>query len=866
MQELSAAQVAAEGSPAMRRGTEREQQSADKNGSAIVNQRTVLNLVGVADTASGESRRNENIFLNPIDNNALKELNLRLGTTATVIEFFRPERNYFAAEFGNSPSSPLHIASLSARRVHGNVFFRHFNSVVKARSFFQVGRVQPARENEYGGAFGTPTWKGAWLSLEGTQQKIRGNVNGNVLVPTATERVPLTADPRIRPIIERFLAAYPAELPNRPDVNPRALNTNAPQRINTDMAGGGLEQRIRSRDILKAGYNLTSQSVDAFQLVAGQNPDTRTHAHQTRLTWTRAWSAATTTDFSVGFDRVYSRLSPEPNAVGPAVSFGSVIESLGPGSDFPVDRAQNLFRYSGQSVSIRGRHTVTAGFELVRRQINGSEASSHNGVLSFRNDFGRDALTNFRLGIPSRFSGAIGNVHRGFRNWETHLYAGDEWRPGASLTLTLGIRLQPVTGPVEVNDLTEIPYGCDCNNVAPRFGFAYRLPREWGVLRGAYGLHYGQILPVAFQQLRYNPPQNVKFELQAPELASVLLSLTPLVVPAAARSTIYELSPDLATPYSHQYNLAWEPAVFGRLRIQLAWVGSRTHQILTTWHLNRARPVSGIEQVTSTINLRRPDQRFFDVRRILNGSSAYYDAARAMIVLPRWRDLTLEASYWFSKALDRGGSYSSTGADESRSQSEFLFQEDLRGVSSFHQPHALLVRASWSPPKMWAHQPVANALFAQWIATVVFLAKSGTPFTVLSGSDSPGYGNVDGSSGDRPHVVDPAVLGRTIGDPDTSASRLPAGAFAFMNPYEVRGNLGSNTFRKGNIRNLNAAISKRWETAGTTTVTFRAESINLLNTPQFAEPGRELTSPNFGQITNTLNDGRMFRFVLQLGF
>jgi len=44
---------------------------------------------------------------------------------------------------------------------------------------------------------------------------------------------------------------------------------------------------------------------------------------------------------------------------------------------------------------------------------------------------------------------------------------------------------------------------------------------------------------------------------------------------------------------------------------------------------------------------------------------------------------------------------------------------------------------------------------------------------------------------------------------------------------------------------------------------LRAESINLFNTPQFAEPGTELANGNFGQITNTLNDGRTFRFGAQ---
>ena len=49
-------------------------------------------------------------------------------------------------------------------------------------------------------------------------------------------------------------------------------------------------------------------------------------------------------------------------------------------------------------------------------------------------------------------------------------------------------------------------------------------------------------------------------------------------------------------------------------------------------------------------------------------------------------------------------------------------------------------------------------------------------------------------------------------------------------------------------------------------MTFRAEAINLSNTPQFADPGKELTSPNFGQINNALNDGRTFRFLLRFSF
>jgi hypothetical protein len=98
---------------------------------------------------------------------------------------------------------------------------------------------------------------------------------------------------------------------------------------------------------------------------------------------------------------------------------------------------------------------------------------------------------------------------------------------------------------------------------------------------------------------------------------------------------------------------------------------------------------------------------------------------------------------------------------------------------------------------------------------------------------------------------------------------LPRAAFAYLPPDRVtaldeRGNLGRNVFRKGPIRNVNAALSKAWAIKNDLRLLFRAESINLFNNPQFAEPGFELANQNFGAITNTLNEGRTFKFTLQL--
>ncbi len=820
--------------------------------------RVELNLLGTTDAAAGESRRNENIQFNLVDNNALKELNVRLGTTATIQREFLPERNYFGAEFGNPPSAPIHISAVKRSGIHGTFYETHQNSVFTARSFFQAGGVKPAHENDYGFTFGVPlphSSERTFLYFEGSQQKLRGSVNGNVLVPRPDERTPLSSDPAVRALLTRFLAAYPSDLPNRTDINPRALNTNALQSIDNNNGAIRLDHRSGTRDRVTLHYQFISQAVDAFQLVAGQNPDTDTRSHRARATWNRQWNPTLSTDLSAGFERIGSFLRPEPNAVGPVVSIAG-LETLGPLAIIPIQRAQNLFRYAGDARRNAGNHTWTLGFGILRRQLNGRETDAHRGVFSFAADFGRDAITNFRLGAPTQYIVSIGDVHRGFRNWDTQYYAGDSWKLRPDLTLTYGLRYQPVSSPREVNGLNRIPYDCDCNNLAPTLGIAWRAPRRAGVLRAGYGLHYGEIFPVTFQQVRFSPPGSVKIVVLAPGLTDPLGGLTQSGGIPNALGNLYLLDPELASPYSHQYHFSWEPELASKWKLQLGYVGSRSHKLLSMWYLNRAHVVPGIPQTTATINRRRPDPTHAETRWVVNGSRGYFDATRVSLVVPSWRGFSLDAAWWFSKAMDLGSSYTNTAYDQDsrlgRSQSEFETHKDMKAVSSFDQSHAFLWRGSYTLRK--------------WNVSAVALSKSGIPFNVGAGSDGPGFGNVDGNGGDRPNLLDPSVLGRTIDNPDTSRARLPRSAFAFMNATDDRGNLGRNVFRRGGIRNVNAAVARPFAVHAGQTLLFRAESINLFNTPQFAEPGIDLTNANFGQITNTLNDGRTFRFLLQLSW
>ncbi len=844
-----------------------EKQAAEEAKPADASKRVELNMLGKTDSASGESRRNENVQFNLVDNGALKELNVRLGTTATIVREFSPVSNYFGSEFGNAPRSAISLPGALRSGFHGQLYSGHLNSIFTARSFFQVGRVKPARENDYGFNAGFDLTKRTKFFFDASQQRIRGVVNGNVLVPKPDERTPLTNDPATRQLVAKFLAAYPAELPNRTDINERALNTNAPQAINNNQANFRLDQTLTRRDSLALQYQFTSQNVDAFQFVAGQNPNTDTKSHTARIGWTRSWSAKTISTALLSYERVSSLLEPEKNAVGPFILIAG-LTGLGPDGTIPIDRVQNQIRTAFQLRRTEGKHNLTAGATLIRRQINSIETDVHRGFFSFNNDFGSDAITNFRLGRPSQHIRSIGDIYRRFRQWEGQFYGGDNWQATQRLSLQLGLRWQPTTKPVEKNNLNVVPFDSDLNNFAPTVGFAYRMPGKRGVFRGAFGIHFGELFFVSYQQIRFSPPLNNKVVVVAPQ------SLLNPFQGEIGKPTVYALDPELATPYSYQYNLSWEPEWNQKARLQFGYVGSRSHKLLVLWYLNRAHPVAGIETITRTIPQRRPNQEIADYRLTVNGSRGYFDAARVSLTLPNWHGLTVDSSYWFSKAIDLGASYTNTANEndsrKSRSQTEFETHRDMKGVSDFDQTHAFLLRTSYAvkAPKF---SRAFSAIADGWNLSTVVLVKTGIPFNLSAGSDGPGFGNVDGNGGDRPILLDPSVLGRTIADPDTSRQMLPRSAFRFMQPNEIvalseRGSLGRNVFRKGPIRNVNAQLSRAWAFKRDLRLTFRAESNNLFNTPQFAEPGFELANPNFGAITNTLNEGRTFKFTVLLGW
>jgi hypothetical protein len=791
-----------------------------------------------------EAMRNENVAVYLIDTNAAKEANIRLGNRVQILTEAPVEVSTFAGEQGNAASaSPFLSAPAKGAGWHGELYHRHQNSVFNARAFFQVGGVQPSRQNSFGGRATGSVGRLGNLTVNLGQRAVRGMVNGNVLVPLVSERSPLTPDPAKRAWINRIFAAYPAEAPNRPDFDPRALNTNSPQRIDaTDF-----DVRLDKREF-SGFYSYGHQQIDAFQLVAGQNPDTTLENHTGRLTWRRALSPTFNLQTGITFQRNVSLLVSPTGAVGPRVRFGYQIEELGPDSTFPVDRAQNSFRYGFGAQKVMGRHTLSFGGDATRFQLNGIEANNLRGYYQFSNNFGRTAIENLRYGDPTNYEITLGSVSRGFRNWSGQAYVALRSQLHSRLQLYIGVRYSPDGAPYEVNQREAIPYPCDCNNLAPRLSLAWRATNDWTV-RSMYAVSFSAVPPVTYGQVRNNPPNAEYIYLQNPDL------LDPLRTSSAVKPSLHVMDSGLVSAYAHQYSLRLERRWTNNTQFRLGYIGSRTFKLPYAFVENRAVFVPGLPPTTGNIDLRRPDPSINELRRVVNAGTAWYDGAQATIDLPSRRGLLVSASYTFGKGLDNGVDYTGTAANKdmlnSRPQSMFNMLADRKGLSNFDSTHAFTLQTIYDLPYAFQISGVGTM-------------KTGTPLTFFIGSDAPGIGNVDGSGGERPNILDPSILGMTFGNPDTAPLILRRELFSYIPVGEDRGNLGRGTFRKGGIFNWNAALQRNWRLPHDGSLQFRAEAYNATNTPQFDEPQRNLTSPAFGKITNTLNVGRVFQLGLRI--
>ena len=847
--------------------------------SVVVNFR--ISQSGESEVLRGAEERNPNDFIIRLDTNAIQNELSRVGASLRYFPEFRSDRSYYGEQFGY----PLRSVELASHRrplqgFHGSFYEFHNNNALDARPFFQVGSLKPSRRNQYGFSVSVPilseklSFRFAWGQIRDS-----GFVNGNVQVPLANERKPRTEDPVKNAIIAAYLNGFSEERPNRTEFTPRHLNTNARRDIRNTAFSLHLDYQPRSTDQIAYDQQFSDYSQEPFELVAGQNPETLLRPQSHRLSYSHSFSPQTISRLAFNYDRLRAILSPTTRyrnllmdagiEVVPDVELGDELTNLGmPQRGIPIGRFENHFLFSSQMSHNRGRHALSMGFSWKRLQDNDLRSDHIRKTLSFRNDFGRTAVENFLLGKPSRMFIGIGNRYVGSRNWEYAFYLQDRFTVSPSFFLNLGIRYEILTAPRDVTGRIRFLFGTDANNFAPAFGFAWNPGQGNTVIRGGYGVTFGTISVATYSRQRSNPPNSSIEVVAVPDLLAIREVSSPEVDPDI-RANKNNVGPDLVVPYSHMYNLAVERELPANTFLRIGYLGSRTFKMFTGAVFNRAQPVPGIPATSATVNQRRPDPRFLRIYNIINSSIGYLDALQVTVNKRRSRGLAFQARYAFSKAIDTSGhDFTDIGSGADVSQTSELFA-DLKGPSRFDTPHSFSVSYSYEVPAGLAGQGFLSFLLGKWTVSGTTIFRSGTPFSVFTGSDAPGFGNVDGESKDRPNLLHPGILGASVDYPDTATSILRPEYFDTNLPVGGRGNLGYRTFRKDGTNNWNLALTKSFPLSAADPgkqLQFRVAFFNFLNHAQFSAPGSSVSSPTFGKITNTVNKGRVTQLMLRLLF
>ena len=155
--------------------------------------------------------------------------------------------------------------------------------------------------------------------------------------------------------------------------------------------------------------------------------------------------------------------------------------------------------------------------------------------------------------------------------------------------------------------------------------------------------------------------------------------------------------------------------------------------------------------------------------------------------------------------------------------------------------------------------PNLNRLVGGWQVNGITFYQSGRAFTIASAFD---HSNT-GSSNIRP---DATGLSPDLSSNERSPQRfINAAAFATPAGFAF-GNTGRNVGTGPSQTNFDFSIFKEIpiDGEGKRRVQVRGEFFNVLNTPQFQIPNRTFNTPQFGTITETINDNRDVQ--LALGF
>jgi hypothetical protein len=402
------------------------------------------------------------------------------------------------------------------------------------------------------------------------------------------------------------------------------------------------------------------------------------------------------------------------------------------------------------------------------------------------------------------------------------VYAQDQWKRTARLTLTYGARWELNPAPRFGNRLWETTYA----NIAPRVSVAYDLSGHNAgktILRGGVGIHYDTGQQFAGDEFVDSVP-----------FLSGTSSGDGSVFPLAGGLPLISFDRHLKLPYTLGWNVSLQRELNSSQYISIDYVASAARRLLSTQTLFDTDPQSTFLRLISN----RADSdyrslRFVFERRLANGlrSTVSYTLARS-------KDNMTDDSA-------RRAVFASANPDADRGPSDFDVRHTFNGFISYEIPAPFAVG-------------LGNTLLRNWTIDSLFNLRSAKPVNVLYG-----FPTTYGFAYVRPNLVSSVPL--YLIDPTLPGGwRITPAAFVIPSTLE-QGDLGRNSLRGFPFYQIDLALRRRFTFSERTSLQFQADAFNVLNHPNFEDPlGSDLhLNSTFGQ-SNALA-GRGFESFYSLG-
>lgn len=742
-----------------------------------------------------------------------------------TVEAFQLQTSNFKAEYGRASGSVVNlITKRGGNEWHGSLYHFFQNEALNARNALLTGKA-PLRVNMPGLTIGGPLRKDRLFVYGGYEVAVRNAYRASSIITTLTDAERARAVPAVRPL----LRYYPE--PNIPGTNLNSQAIASPTTTPTGLLR--LDYAISTTHRLGGRANFVKNVGGLRERLWGGDAESGNNSRSGVLTLESALSSRLFHQLRGTYTHFHSTVEPNYPSLGDPAINGQVGLMVVTGLQILGQfRSRNVSTFHNYTVAddvtfFRGAHILKAGFIHRLTQANNEADRNFNGTLVF------PSVPAFLAGQPISYSRAVGASRIDMRNRESGFYLQDDWRLRPSFTLNLGLRHEYYGVPSEKFNRVGNLYNRDGNNFAPRLGFAWDLAgRSTTIVRGGYGLFYSPLQMDFVGQARFAPPLVTTFSRFRPTFPDLLAG-------AAIGSDAYILDRGIRNPYVQNWNLTADRQLWNAGSVlSVAYVGNRGLRLPLT-----ARPNGG-ENLTAA---QRPDPSRGVVSYLTGASASTYHSTQVSLRTVVRNRLSLRAAYTMSRSIDNASDSAFNPIDERNYRLD-------RALSDFHQPHLLTFYGVYELPFA-----VRNRWLGGWQLAGLLLSRSGTPFSLLSNTNTPG-----GTLNNRLNNISGSINRNAEGSRWFSlnsgfsvAQVLPAAGLI--------GTLGRNTEMSPNFADLNIGLHKNIRFTERIGAEFRAEAFNTLNRANYDAPINNIGNAAFGNIL-TAADARQLQLLLRLTF